>query len=75
MNNTDENLTEDKYAGKICPNINGTCDRKCGYIGHAVIKHGHPIIKCSKCDDIISECKCVTQGIKAVEYQICDKCK
>lgn len=69
-----EQMTEDNFAGKICPKINGTCDMKCGYAGHATIKHGHPIIKCYECDGIISECDCLTEGIKPIEYKICDGC-
>ena len=34
---------------------------------------GHKIIKCSKCGDIIAQCRCMSKN-KAVEYITCGKC-
>lgn len=36
--------------------------------------HSHHIKKCSSCDKIISQCRCMSKD-KTITYELCDKCK
>lgn len=35
---------------------------------------GHRIVKCSRCNDIIQQCRCADPG-KAITYELCGACK
>ena len=35
---------------------------------------GHKIVKCIKCEKVISQCRCMDMN-KPVEYELCDECK
>ena len=35
---------------------------------------GHGIFKCSKCEKIVAQCRCL-EAHKNIEYIICDECK
>ena len=34
----------------------------------------HYILKCSTCDKVISQCRCMA-GNKDVKYKVCDECR
>lgn len=34
---------------------------------------GHKIVKCSECDKIIMQCRCMDKD-KPIEYRICEEC-
>lgn len=36
--------------------------------------HGHFICYCSKCEKVISQCRCMSKD-KEVRYEVCDDCK
>ena len=36
--------------------------------------HNHMITKCSECDTVISQCRCMSKD-KSVTYELCDECK
>lgn len=35
--------------------------------------HGHFVMKCSKCEKVISQCRCM-DGNKPVRYCVCQEC-